>query len=96
MKRSKKLSGCEYICSLPQDWQQRIEDAIISNLTEFYDTTDLDKAVDGHLSIRALAEEAMNGRLTDLEDDFDWRDVLNGGDGYCGYCKARDEEEREI
>lgn len=90
------LSGCEFICSLPQDWQQRIEDAIINHLTDFYETIDLDKAVDGHLSIRALAEEAMNGRLTDLEDDFDWRDVLNGGDGYYGYCKARDEEEREI
>ena len=90
------LSGCEFICSLPQDWQKRIKDATINHLTDFYETTDLDKAVDGHLSIRALAEEAMNGRLTDLEDDFDWRDVLNGGDGYYGYCKARDEEEREI
>ena len=88
-----KLSGSEFICSLPREWQQRIKDAIISNLTEFYDTTDLDKAVDGHRSIRALAEEVMNGRLTDLEDTFDWRDVLNGGDGHY---ETRDEEEREI
>ena len=92
-EKTDKLSGSEFICSLPQDWQQRIKDAIISTLTEFYDTTDLDKAVVGHRSIRALAEEVMNGRLTDLEDAFDWRDVLNGGDGHY---EARDEEEREI
>lgn len=32
-------------------------------------------------SIRYMAQEVMSGRLCDLEDSLDWRDVLCGGDG---------------
>lgn len=88
-----KLTGCEYIASLPQDWQDKIEKAITSELKELYDTNDMDVRVEGSYTIRHLVREAMDGKLTDLEDNLDWRDLLRGGDGHY---KARDEEEREI
>ena len=87
-----RLKGTEFICTLPEFLQYRISLSVQHEMMEWYNTTDPDFIVHDNMTLTEAVNDVMCGRLVDLEDHIDWRDLLKGGDGIL----IKEEEREEI